>query len=74
MSDPNKKELNKYLSYPYHFIIKEVTDRSGKYFVARVPELDGLIGTGDTYEEAYDDIKEAMVSYIETKLPHGIKI
>ena len=74
MSDPNKKEIKKYLSHPYHFIIKEVTDESGKYFVARVLELDGLIGTGDTYEEAYDNIKEAMVSYIETKLAHGIKI
>ena len=59
---------------PYNFIINQIEDENGKYFVARVQELDGLIGTGDTYEEAYDDIKEAMVSYIETKLAHGIKI
>ena len=59
---------------PYSFIINQIEDESGKYFVAQVPELDGLIGTGNTYEEAYDDIKEAMVSDIETKLAHGIKI
>lgn len=59
----NHIKLVNCLSHPYHFIITEITDESGKYFVARVPELDGLIGTGDTYEEAYDDIKEAMVSY-----------
>ena len=74
MSKINQKELQNHLSHPYNYIITEVNDESGKYFVARVSELDGLIGTGNTYEEAYNDIKEAMVSYIETKLSHGIKI
>ena len=69
-----KKELEFYLSHPYNYVITEVTDESGKYFVARVLELDGLIGTGDTYDEAYNDVKEAMESYIETKLANKIEI
>ena len=70
----SKKEVKKYLEMPYSFIINQVDDESGKYFVGRVLELDGLLGTGETYEEAYRDVKEAMESYIETKLSNGISI
>lgn len=70
----NEKEVKKYLDMPYSYIINQITDESGKYFVARVLELDGLIGTGDTYEEAYADVKEAMESYIETKIANKIEI
>lgn len=70
----NEKEVKKYLDMPYSYIINQITDESGKYFVARVLELDGLIGTGDTYEEAYNDVKEAMESYIETKIANKIEI
>ena len=70
----SKKEVKKYLEMPYSYIINQVDDESGKYFVGRVLELDGLLGTGETYEEAYRDVKEAMESYIETKLSNGISI
>ena len=33
-----------------------------------------MIGTGDTYEEAYKDVKEAMESYIETRIANGIEL
>ena len=74
MKNVKSKEVKKYLDMPYSYIITQVNDESGKYFVARVLELDGLIGTGDTYNEAYEDIKLAMESYIETKLANNIKI
>lgn len=70
----NKKQVKKYLDMPYSFVINQVNDESGRYFVGRVLELDGLLGTGSTYEEAYKDVKEAMESYIETKLANGIDI
>lgn len=70
----NEKEVKKYLDMSYSYIINQITDESGKYFVARVLELDGLIGTGDTYEEAYADVKEAMESYIETKIANKVEI
>ena len=68
------KDINKYMKMPYSFVVNKVNDESGEYYVARVLELDGLIGTGDTYTEAYDDVRLAMESYIETKLANGIKI
>ncbi len=70
----NKSKVKEYLNMPYSFIINCVNDESGKYYVGRVLELDGLIGTGNTYEEAYTDVKEAMESYIETKLVNGVEI
>ena len=70
----NMEEVKKYLNMPYSYVINQIEDESGKYFVARVLELDGLIGTGDTYEEAYEDVRAAMESYIETKIANNIDI
>ena len=69
-----KKEIRKYLDLPYNFIIKEINDESGKYFYAKVLELDGCQSTGETFEEAYNNIKDAMIGWIETKLEAGYDI
>ena len=74
MKNVNPKEVEKYLNMPYSFVINQVNDESGKHFVARVLELEGLIGTGDTYDETYKDVKEAMESYIETRIANGIEV
>ena len=74
MKKVNKNDVNKYLDLPYTYLVNKVKDESGEYYVARILELDGLIGTGNTYQEAYDDISEAMEGYIETKLSNNIKI
>lgn len=68
------EKIKKYLDMPYSYIVNKVNDESGEYYIARVLELDRLIGTGDTYNEAYKDVRAAMESYIETKLSNGIKI
>ena len=39
MKNVNPKEVEKYLNMPYSFVINQVNDESGKYFVARVLEL-----------------------------------
>ena len=74
MKKATSKEIKKYLDMPYSYIINKVNDESGEYYVARVLELDGLIGTGDTYSEAYEDVILAMESYIETKLENGFRV
>ena len=68
------KEVKDYLELPYNFIIQPITDESGSYFYARVLELDGCQSTGETFEEAYENIKEAMEGWIETKLEAGYEI
>ncbi len=66
--------VKEYLELPYNIVIKKISDESGTYFHAAVLELDGCQTTGDTYEEAYHDIFEAMEGYIETKLENGFEV
>ncbi len=63
-----------YLKLPYNFIIQPVNDEGGSYFYARVLELDGCQSTGETFDEAYRNLMEAMEGYIETKLENGFSI
>ena len=60
-----------YIKLPYNYIVKPITDESGTYFHASVLELDGCQSTGETFEEAYNDLLDAMEGWIETKLKNG---
>jgi predicted RNase H-like HicB family nuclease len=40
-------------------------------FVVTVPALPGCISEGDNYEEALDNIREAIIAYIESLKKHG---
>lgn len=68
------KKIEDYMKLPYNFIIQPVNDESGFYFYARVLELDGCQSTGETFEEAYENLKEAMEGWIETKLENGFEV
>ncbi len=68
------KEVQQYLKLPYNYIIQPITDESGFYFYARVLEFDGCQSTGETFEEAYKNLKEAMKGWIEAKLEEGFEI
>ncbi len=68
------KNVKEYMEMPYNYIIQQVNDESGIYFYARVLELDGCQSTGETFKEAYDNLKEAMEGWIETKLANGFEI
>ena len=63
-----------YMELPYNIIIKKITDESGTYYHSSVLELDGCQSTGETYEEAYSGIIEAMEGYIETKIDNGFDV
>ena len=66
--------LKEYLKLPYNYIVQPIQDESGFYFYAYVLELDGCQTTGETYEEAYNNLKDAMKGWIETKLEKGFEI
>ena len=63
-----------YLKKPYNIIIKHIYDESGDYYFANVLELDGCMSDGETPEEAYKNIREAMEGWIETKLDNGFSV
>lgn len=68
------KEVKDYMELPYSFIIQPVKDESGSYFYAHILELDGCQSTGETFEEAYENIKDAMKGWIEAKLEGGFEV
>ena len=68
------KNVEDYMNLPYNYIVQPVTDESGSYFYARVLELDGCQSTGETFEEAYENLREAMKEWIETKLEGGFDV
>ncbi|MEV2353616.1 toxin-antitoxin system HicB family antitoxin [Paenibacillus larvae] len=65
------KDLAYYLELPYTIQIRPVKDESGSYYYATVAELDGCQSDGQTFAEAYENVREAMEGYLETKLEYG---
>ncbi|MDP4099142.1 type II toxin-antitoxin system HicB family antitoxin [Paenibacillus sp. P96] len=59
------------MALPYTIQIREMNDESGHYFYVTVAELDGCQSHGDTIEEAYESIREAMEGYLSVKLEFG---
>lgn len=68
------KKVKDYMKLPYNYIIQQMKDESGEYYYAKILELDGCQSTGETFEEAYSNLKEAMKGWIETKLDAGFEI
>jgi len=67
-------KAKKYLNRPYNYLIKPIHDESGDYFHAAVLEFDGCQSTGETFQEAYANLMEAMEGWIETKLENGFPV
>lgn len=63
-----------YMKLPYTRIVQEMNDESGHYFYGRILELDGCQSTGNTIEELYESLNEAMEGYIEVKLENNLPI
>lgn len=66
--------IREYMELPYTRIIQEMNDESGHYFYGKILELDGCQSTGDTVEELYENLNEAMEGYIEVKLENNMAI
>lgn len=67
-------KVQDYMKLPYNYIVQPIEDESGSYFYAHVLELDGCQTTGETFEEAYSNLKDAMKGWIETKLESNLEV
>lgn len=67
-------KIKDYMKLPYTRMVQEMNDESGRYFYGRILELDGCQSTGDTIEELYESLNEAMEGYIEVKLENNLPI
>jgi len=56
---------------PYKIVIQK--DPHGGFF-AEIEDLEGCMTQGETYDEAYRNIVEAMEGWLEVALEKGIKI
>lgn len=66
--------IEDYVKLPYTRLVQEMNDESGHYFYGKILELDGCQSTGDTIEELYQNLNEAMEGYLEIKLEKGLEI
>ena len=55
-------------------MVHEIEDESGHYFYGQILELDGCQSTGDTIEELYENLNEALEGYLEVKIENGLPI
>ena len=65
------KKVDEYLSQPYTFILEQQVDNEKPYYSMKVLELEGCMTTGDTVEEAAEDIKDAMQEWLELNIKQG---
>ncbi|MCU0287216.1 MAG: type II toxin-antitoxin system HicB family antitoxin [Acidobacteria bacterium] len=65
------KDVKYYMNLPYRIVIQK--DPYGGFF-AEVEELQGCMTQGETYEEAYNNILEAMEGWLEVALEKDIPI
>jgi len=69
-----KKKIDYYMGLEYTYIINKVTDESGTYFFARVLEFEGCQSHGESFEEAYSNLRDAMLGWLEVKLKMNLYI
>lgn len=67
-------DVKDYMKLPYTRLVQEMNDEGGHYFYGRILELDGCQSTGDTLEELYESLNEAMEGYIKIKLENNLAI
>lgn len=69
-----KMKVEDYLKLPYTRITQEMNDDTGHYFVGRILELNGCQSSGETIEELYKNLDEALRGYIAVKLENNLPI
>lgn len=67
-------EVKDYMKLPYTRLVQEMNDESGHYFYGRILELDGCKSTGNTLEELYKSLNEALKGYIEIKIENNLPV
>ena len=71
-----KKDLNYYLALPYQIEIVPIPEDEGGGYLARLPQFGtlGIVGDGDTKEEALADLEENQKNRFEQYLEEGLEI
>lgn len=57
--------------YGFQVIVRTLSEEDGSGFLAEFPDVAGCYGDGDTPEEALNDAKSALDSWLETAKEFG---
>lgn len=68
------KNLEYYLNLQYPFDVRPLSEEEGSGWMVEFSTFTGIIGTGDTVEEAIKDAMEAKNGWIETLYDEGKEI
>ncbi len=68
MEPTTHKDLNYYLGLHYKIVLIPEEDGS---WGAKIPDLRGLVGGGDTIAEALEMLEDAKIGWFSSGLAHG---
>jgi len=68
------KTTNYYLNLDYEIIIREVSEEDGGGYFAYYKDFKGVMGDGETADEAMKDVKSAFSCYLEVALQNKEEI
>ena len=68
------KTINDYLNLDYEIIIRKVSQEEGGGYFAYYKDFKGVMGDGDSIEEAIQDVESAFSCYLEVALKNGEEI
>jgi predicted RNase H-like HicB family nuclease len=63
-----KKDKNYYLELDYEIIVRKVSDEDGGGYFAYYKDYKGVMGDGETAQEAMDDAKSAFGCFLEVAI------
>ncbi len=70
----NKKKVSDYLNLPWTYVVKKEIEKGKSYFIINVEELPGIASDGETLEEAYACVQEALHAAIALYIKLGDEI
>jgi predicted RNase H-like HicB family nuclease len=68
------KTINYYLNLDYEIIIREISKEDGGGYFAYYKDFKGVMGDGETANEAMQDVKSAFSCYLEVSLQNKEEI
>ena len=68
------KSIDYYLNLDYEIIIRKISEEDGGGYFAYYKDFKGVMGDGETADEAIEDVKSAFKSYLEVALENKEKI
>jgi len=68
------KTINYYLNLDYEIIIRKVSEEDGGGYFAYYKDFKGVMGDGETADEAMNDVKSAFSCYLEVALQNKEEI